>query len=65
MSADSAHTFTLTVTLGNDAMSTFADVARMLRAVASRIEDPDAPVEGDGDAIMDINGNKVGRWKTE
>jgi len=62
--------FTLTITLGNDAMQTGADVAQALRAAAERLEDRygfDYIDEwtGLGAFIYDANGNKVGRWGIE
>ena len=64
---NSAHTFALRITLGNEAMRTWSDLARALRKLASTIDEShdDAPEFGDGNAIMDDNGNRVGRWETE
>ena len=49
--------FTLTITLGNEAMQTNEDVAEALRVAASRIESRALPL------IRDINGNNVGSWE--
>jgi hypothetical protein len=53
--------FTLTITVGNDAMQTRRDIAKALRAVAERLASPYGETTDDG-AIFDLNGNKVGRW---
>lgn len=50
-------TFTLTITLGNDAMQTGEDVARALHSAAYHIEQHDS-----GRAIYDDNGNRVGSF---
>jgi len=63
-------TFTLTITLGNDAMQTSADLAAALVAVEREILNSDA-VEVAGQAqvrsragvIRDANGNTVGEWR--
>lgn len=56
-------TFTLTITLGNDAMSTPANVCDALSDVIDRVdfysEFPAIGVEG---TIGDANGNTVGSW---
>ncbi len=56
--------FILEIELGNDAMCSNADVGAALREVATRITDEDADVRSmlQGHAIMDANGNRVGRW---
>lgn len=56
--------FKLDIELGNAAMLEGHDIAEALRKVASQIEH----VQHDGlarrtDAIHDLNGNTVGRWK--
>lgn len=62
--------FTLTITLGNAAMTIGLDVAALVQKVAGAMaahgdtdltEDED--FEGDGGSIMDLNGNKVGSWE--
>jgi hypothetical protein len=56
--------FTLTIDLGNDAMQTRADIESALRKLGQNcryMSDP--PEAGDDGAIMDDNGNKVGRWE--
>ena len=53
-------TFTLEITLGNDAMQTPQDVAAALRELANRL---DALAGSDDEQrIRDANGNTVGRW---
>lgn len=53
--------FSLEITLGNDAMDSPWDVAAALRALADRLE---ANAWGDGTApIRDANGNTVGSWE--
>ena len=60
--------FTLSITLGNDAMQTGEDLAAALHSVANKLtalgDDPIDDLE-DFDAfgrVMDANGNGVGRW---
>jgi hypothetical protein len=55
--------FTLTIDLGNDAMSTPSDIADALRKLAGRIETIDGYL-GDG-VVRDVNGNTVGHWALE
>lgn len=57
-------TFTLTITLGNDAMQSDHDIARALRAVANTLsESDDSPSNLAGpELIRDVNGNRVGEW---
>ena len=56
----------LRIALGNDAMSTSADVAAALRKVASRLEEKayleDKELESLTRGIMDTNGSTVGEW---
>jgi hypothetical protein len=53
-------TFTLTVTLGNEAMCTTEDVADLLVNAATRIRNAGyAAIEG---KLRDANGNTVGSW---
>ncbi len=52
--------FTLTITLGNAAMTSARDVAHALRAVAVRLSNEG--FDARSTAIMDPNGNKVGEW---
>lgn len=51
--------FTLTITLGNDAMQTREDISGALRNVAAMLE-WDVTTGG---PIRDANGNTVGEWK--
>ena len=61
--------FTLTIELGNEAMSDGAAIAAALRKEASVIEHYDegglARWDGKGlsSSFRDTNGNKVGKWK--
>lgn len=50
--------FELKIELGNDAMSTPADIATALRRAAYAIE-----YGGSSGVIHDDNGNSVGEWK--
>jgi hypothetical protein len=56
--------FTLTVTLGNDAMQTMADVADLLeRAAESMRRDHESGEDfGSVYSLRDLNGNRVGGW---
>ena len=60
--------FTLTITLGNDAMQSGEDLAAALHSVADKLAALGAdPIEDldDYDAsgrVRDENGNTVGRW---
>lgn len=63
-----ASRFVLTIQLGNDAMRTWADVARALREVARTVDEPDSEasiVVYEQEAIHDVNGNRVGGWHTD
>lgn len=51
--------FTLTITLGNDAMQSAQDVAHALFEAAEKIDARDDMRDG---KIFDANGNKVGEW---
>lgn len=63
--------FTLTIRLGNDAMSDAPPIAEALRTVADTLDewyvgcDPIEPVSiGEtGTIIRDYNGNTVGHWE--
>lgn len=55
-------TFTLSIELGNDAMTDPLDVANALREVAGRIEGAFNLTRGDDGFVRDENGNTVGRW---
>lgn len=58
-----ANTFTLRLRLGNDAMQTYADLARSLHELASVLDRfRGAPLVNDAGAICDDNGNRVGGW---
>jgi hypothetical protein len=61
-----AERFILELELGNDAMRGWADIARALRQVADHIDGPsnEVPEEGDSNSIRDVNGNRVGGWRT-
>ena len=52
--------FTFKITLGNDAMQTFEDVAQALERVVARLRSG----KEDG-TIRDDNGNRVGSWTLE
>ena len=52
-------TFTLTITLGNAAMQTRADVGEALMNIGENV----AFSVGDTGTIRDANGNTVGSWK--
>jgi len=60
--------FTLSVTLGNEAMQSGEDIAQALRSVADKLEALGGdPIEDMDDydrsgRIADGNGNTVGRW---
>ena len=49
--------FTLRIKMGNEAMQTPEDVADVLREAANDV------LFMDYDAILDMNGNKVGDWR--
>lgn len=59
--------FSVTLRMGNDAMSSPRDVAHALRAIAAELDDSDGfdtrylPVRGN---VRDLNGNTVGGWVT-
>ena len=55
--------FTLTITLGNDAMQLPEDVADALRRVADKL--PTSFAAADEGIIRDLNGNNVGDWIVE
>ena len=50
--------FTLEIELENDAFRDGAELPRILRAVAKRIEDGERSGK-----VMDINGNSCGSWE--
>jgi hypothetical protein len=54
--------FTLEIELGNAAMRTAGDIAGALAKIAGRI-DPRDVAAGAGGAVLDVNGNTVGRWE--
>jgi len=57
--------FVLKIDLWNDAMQTPAAVALALRSIAAKLQqygDSEFPESG---AIMDANGNKVGKWEVK
>ena len=51
-------TFTLAITLGNDAMKTRTDINRALREVIAQNKRGVS-----GGIIRDVNGNTVGEWQ--
>jgi hypothetical protein len=51
---------TVEIELGNDTMQSYADVRATLQMIAKR---PGNPKVGDGNVIMDENGNTVGKWE--
>jgi hypothetical protein len=53
--------FTLKIELGNDAMRSAADVFEAINSHGST--DPSPFEGGEGGAIFDLNGNRVGSWK--
>lgn len=58
-------TFTLTIELGNDAMTDALDIATALKYVAHSLETYNVgcdPIEPDTGRIFDFNGNRVGAW---
>jgi hypothetical protein len=62
-------TFKLTIRLGNDAMSTWFDIANALRTVAGQVQDlGDVQITTEdshtASVIMDDNGNSCGKWET-
>lgn len=56
--------FRLEITLGNDAMQTFADIREALLLCADNLGEG-APESGDSKRIGDLNGNTVGRWEID
>ncbi len=55
--------FTLTITLGNDAMQTLGDVADALARVSRYVEAHAWDIiPGESRGIFDENGNRVGEW---
>lgn len=59
--AASADTFTLSITLGNAAMQSPADVATALHRIARVLETSEGTTVAGG-SVIDTNGNKVGTW---
>lgn len=56
--------FTLEIELGNDAMQTYADIARAcLRLKSEKMGCVHEDAEDDAGRIYDVNGNKVGFWE--
>ena len=55
-------TFTLVIELGNDAMQDGADVARLLRQLARKI-DSDTFTAANYGVLHDVNGNRVAKWE--
>lgn len=55
--------FTLTITLGNDAMQTLGDVADALARVSRYIDTHQGDIiPGESRGIFDANGDRVGEW---
>jgi hypothetical protein len=55
--------FTLEIKIGNEAMQNGDDVANALRVVAGRVEGGGEFVPGEGNGILDLNGDWVGDWR--
>ena len=56
--------FKLEITLGNEAMRDGADIAHKLKDIALSVEHiMHDGLRGRTDAIRDVNGNTVGRWR--
>jgi hypothetical protein len=57
--------FNLHIELGNEAMQTGTDISDALKKVAGRLWNygDEDDIIGCRGAIMDMNGNKVGRWE--
>lgn len=58
---------TIDINLGNDAMATGNDVAEALVKLSHHLAEYHAHsrlLPGCGRAILDVNGNTVGSWKT-
>jgi hypothetical protein len=56
------YSFSVMISLGNEAMSTPQDVARSLQEVVNRLKRNDADEEYDSGRLYDVNGNSVGQW---
>ena len=54
--------FSLEIELGNDAMQTYADIARSVNLIFSDFSRRHEPAEDDEGRIYDANGNRVGYW---
>lgn len=57
-------TFTLSITLGNEAMSDYWDISDALNGIQYPHVDA-VPVTGDTQVIRDRNGNTVGSWSVQ
>lgn len=55
-------TFTMCITLGNDAMQTYADIAGAVQQIFSDFARRNEPAEDDAGRIYDANGNRVSSW---
>ena len=55
--------FTITITLGNDAMLTPTDVAETLNRVADTLWPQDKFGYGASGGLYDVNGNRIGDWQ--
>lgn len=59
-------TFTLTITLGNDAMQTGEDVAEALNRAADNLWGvTEGLTREDSGTVWDANGNTVGEWSVQ
>lgn len=55
--------FTVRIRLGNAEMQTSEDIAAALEGVAAKVRDHVDMGPGDGGAVVDANGNSVGRFR--
>ena len=55
--------FSLTITLGNDAMQTQEDVGEALEDVAKVLMENGPVMQADRGTVLDANGNTVGTWR--
>lgn len=66
--ADIGQAFTLSITLGNEAMRSMADVAELLERTAASMRRDHHSGEDfgsvDAEIMRDLNGNTVGGWTT-
>jgi hypothetical protein len=57
--------FVLTINLGNEAMKTSSDVARLLHDLADKIGVRGEFKKGQDASLRDLNGNLVGYWRVK